>query len=388
MATSRPPYIAPTDTKNSDHRQKALQTAIDQIEKIHGKGAIMRMGDDSGFAVSALSTGSISVDLALGIGGLPRGRIVEIFGPESSGKTTLALHVIASAQRNGGEAAFIDAEHALDPVYAQSLGVDLDSLLVAQPDNGEQSLEICEALVRSGALDVIVIDSVAALVPRAELEGNMGDSVMGLHARLMSQAMRKLAGSLSKTNTVAVFINQLRESVKPYGPSEVTTGGRALKFYSSVRIDVRKGSPILVGSDTVGAMTDIKIVKNKTAPPFRFCTVEILFGEGISHTGEIIDLGIRLGLVRQSGTWFAAGETRLGQGRDNARRYLKEHPDLCQKLEDEIRANASTLTMSKPAKRTRATAAAGQGIKVNPDLDPDFDDDNAATTTAKADDAS
>ncbi len=371
-----PTYIPPVNNKQSDNRKKALETALEQINKAHGKGAVMRLGDGSGLEVSSISTGSLSLDLALGIGGVPRGRIVEVYGPESSGKTTLALHMIASAQQGGGEAAFIDAEHALDPVYARALGVDTDNLLISQPDNGEQALEICEALVRSGALDIIVIDSVAALVPRAELDGNMGEAVVGLHARLMSQAMRKLAGALSKTDTVAVFINQLREKVGvTYGSPEVTTGGRALKFYASVRVDVRKGQGIEVGGETVGNLTTFKVVKNKTAPPFRFCTVDILYGEGISRTGELLDLGERLNLVQKSGTWFSCGETRLGQGRDNARTYLKEHPELAAELEAKIREEGHTLAMVKNPKKGRVATPAGKGVKVAVDAG-ELDEDN------------
>jgi recombination protein RecA len=358
------------DNKNSENRKKALETAMEQINRQHGKGAVMRLGDNTGMTVSAIPTGSLSLDLALGIGGVPRGRIVEIYGPESSGKTTLALHMIASAQRGGGEAAFIDAEHAMDPEYARALGVDTDNLLIAQPDSGEQALEICEALVRSGALDIVVIDSVAALVPRAELDGSMGEAVVGLHARLMSQAMRKLAGALSKTNTVAVFINQLREKVGiSYGNPEVTTGGRALKFYASVRIDVRKGQTIEAGGEPVGNITNIKVVKNKTAPPFRFCAVEILYGQGISHTGELLDLGERLDLVQKSGAWYSCGEVRLGQGRDNARAYLDAHAELAEEIEKGIRENAMSLVMTKTGgkKVGRALTPAGRGVKVSVD---------------------
>ncbi len=369
-----PQYIPPVNQKQGDNRKKALETALEQITKVHGKGAVMRLGDSTNLEVSAIPTGSLSLDLALGIGGVPRGRIVEVYGPESSGKTTLALHMIASAQKNGGEAAFIDAEHALDPVYARALGVDTDNLLISQPDNGEQALEICEALVRSGALDIIVIDSVAALVPRAELDGNMGDSVVGLHARLMSQAMRKLAGALAKTDTVAVFINQLREKVGiVYGSPEVTTGGRALKFYASVRIDVRKGHAIESNGETIGTGTLFKVVKNKTAPPFRFCEVEILYGEGISRFGELLDLGERLGIVQKSGSWFSCGETRLGQGKDSARNYLKEHPELADEIEAKVRADGYKLQMVRSPKKGKIVAA-GKGIKVTADDESDDND--------------
>ncbi|MCL2747633.1 MAG: recombinase RecA [Oscillospiraceae bacterium] len=364
----KPQYVAPADLKQSENRKKALQTALDQINMTYGKGAVMRLGDNVGMEISVIPTGCLSLDLSLGVGGLPRGRIVEIYGPEASGKTTLALHMIASAQRNGGEAAFIDAEHALDPVYAKALGVDTDNLLISQPDNGEQALEICEALVRSGALDIIIIDSVAALVPRAELDGHMGDAQVGLHARLMSQAMRKLAGSLAKTNTVAVFINQLREKVSTgygggYGNNETTTGGRALKFYASVRIDVRRTSYIETGGVKIGATTILKVVKNKTAPPFRNCTVDILYGEGISHTSELLDLGERLGLVQKSGSWFSAGDIRLGQGKDAARAYLKENPEFADDLEAKIRTEGHTLQMINKPRRGKV-APAGRGVRV------------------------
>ena len=379
MPAQRPQYVPPTDVKQSDDRKKALETALDQINKNFGKGTVMRLGDNTGMEVSVIPTGSISLDLALGVGGVPRGRIVEVYGPEASGKTTLTLHMIASAQKIGGEAAFIDAEHALDPVYARALGVDTDNLLISQPDSGEQALEICEALVRSGALDIIVIDSVAALVPRAELDGHMGDSVVGLHARLMSQAMRKLAGALSKTNTVAVFINQLREKVSTGygggygGPTETTTGGRALKFYASVRIDVRRTTYIEVGGVKVGATTNLKVLKNKTAPPFRSCLVDILYGEGISRTSELLDLGEKLGLVQKSGSWYNAGELRLGQGKDNARNYLKDHPEFADQLEANIRANSESLQMTPGAKKGKVVPA-GKGIRVLVE-ESDIDDD-------------
>lgn len=338
-------------------KQKALETALSQIEKKYGEGAVMRLGESSALNVEAISTGSVALDLATGIGGLPRGRIVEIYGPESSGKTTLALHVVAEAQKAGGEAAFVDAEHALDPVYAANLGVDVDSLLVSQPDNGEQALEIAEALARSGALDVIIVDSVAALVPRAEIDGEMGDSHVGLHARLMSQALRKLAGAISKSNTVIIFINQLREKVGViYGSSETTTGGRALKFYSSIRIDVRRIESLKVaGNEFIGSRTRAKIVKNKVAPPFKEAEFDIMYGEGISREGEIVDLGVKYEIIKKSGAWFSYGETRLGQGRDNVKNLLKADTALASELEKKIREKITTEASTK--KERTATAA-------------------------------
>lgn len=325
-------------------KTKALETALAQIEKQYGKGAVMRLGQNEAMHVEAISTGSLGLDMALGIGGLPRGRIVEIYGPESSGKTSLALHCIAQGQKNGGNAAFIDVEHALDPVYARALGVDVDSLLVSQPDTGEQALEITEALVRSGAIDVIVVDSVAALVPRMEIEGEMGDSHVGLQARLMSQALRKLAGAISKSNCVAIFINQLREKVGvTYGNPEVTPGGRALKFYSSVRIDIRKVETLKNGTEMIGSHTRAKVVKNKIAPPFRTAEFDIMYGQGISHEGELLDLGVQLELVQKSGAWFSYQETRLGQGRENAKKFFAEHPEVSGELEEKIRTNMSEL---------------------------------------------
>ncbi len=357
--------------KIAENKEQAIQTAMQQIQKAYGKGAIMRFGDGAQMNVEAISTGSISLDLALGIGGLPRGRIVEIYGPESSGKTTLALHVIASAQKNGGEVAFIDAEHALDPTYARALGVKVDEMLISQPDTGEQALEITEALVRSGAIDVVVVDSVAALVPRAEIEGEMGDSYVGLQARLMSQALRKLTGAIGKTNSIVIFINQLREKVGVvYGNPEVTTGGRALKFYSSVRIDVRRVEALKNGSELIGNRTRAKVVKNKVAPPFREAEFDIMYGEGISHEGELVDLGVKLDLMQKSGSWFSMGETRIGQGRDAAKRYLRDNPAVAEKLEADIRANFDKL-MSSQSKI--AAKAAGRAVDVNAD---DFDDEN------------
>ena len=328
----------------SDKKQ-ALETALAQIEKQFGKGAVMKLGANVAMQVDAIPTGSLGLDLALGIGGVPRGRIVEVYGPESSVKTTLAMHILAEAQKLGGEVAFIDVEHALDPVYAAALGVDIDSLLVSQPDTGEQAMEICEALVRSGAIDAVIVDSVAAMVPKAEIEGEMGDSHVGLQARLMSQALRKLTGVIGKTNTVCIFINQLREKVGVvYGSPEVTTGGRALKYYSSVRIDVRRIEGLKDSNGAfIGNRTRAKIVKNKVAPPFREAEFDIMFGEGISKIGEILDLGVKLGVVQKSGAWFNYGDVRLGQGRDNAKIFLKEHPDISAEIEKIVRANADRL---------------------------------------------
>ena len=321
------------DKSAQDSKSKALETALAQIEKQFGKGAVMKLGQNVTMQVDAISTGSLSLDLALGIGGLPRGRVVEIYGPESSGKTTVALHVIAEAQKAGGEAAFIDVEHALDPVYAKALGVDIDSLLVSQPDTGEQALEICEALVRSGAIDVIVIDSVAAMVPKAEIEGEMGDSHVGLQARLMSQALRKLTGVIGKTNTIAIFINQLREKVGiVYGNPEVTSGGRALKYYSSVRIDVRRTEALKVNGEFIGNHTRARVVKNKVAPPFREGEFDIMFGEGISKAGEIVDLGAELNIIKKSGSWYSYNDTKLGQGRDAAKQCISDNPELAEEL--------------------------------------------------------
>ena len=350
-------------------KKKALETAMQQIEKTYGKGSIMRYGDNVQPNVEAIPTGSLALDLALGIGGVPRGRIIEIYGPESSGKTTLALHVLAQAQKMGGEVAFVDAEHALDPTYARALGVKIEDMLISQPDTGEQALEITEALVRSGAIDVVVVDSVAALVPRAEIEGEMGDSFVGLHARLMSQALRKLTGIIAKTNTVVIFINQLREKVGVmYGNPEVTTGGRALKFYASVRIDVRRIETLKSGGEMIGNRTRAKVVKNKVAPPFREAEFDIMYGEGISKLGEMLDLGVKLDLVQKSGSWFNRGEVRLGQGRDAAKQYLRDHPDEADALEANIRRDFHKL-MSNQSKV--AARAAGRAVDVSAD---DFDD--------------
>ena len=352
-------------------KKKALETAMQQIEKMYGKGSIMRYGDGTVANVEAIPTGSLALDLALGIGGLPRGRVVEIYGPESSGKTTLALHVLAQAQKLGGEVAFVDAEHALDPTYARALGVKVEDMLISQPDTGEQALEITEALVRSGAIDVVVVDSVAALVPRAEIEGEMGDSFVGLHARLMSQALRKLTGIIAKTNSIVIFINQLREKVGVmYGNPEVTTGGRALKFYASVRIDVRRIESLKSGGEIIGNRTRAKVVKNKVAPPFREAEFDIMYGEGISRLGEMLDLGVKLDLVQKSGSWFSMGEVRLGQGRDAAKQYFRDHPDEADALEAAIRKDFHKL-MSNQSKV--AARAAGRAVDVSAD---DFNDEN------------
>ena len=350
-------------------KKRALETCIAQLEKTYGKGTVMRMGENTGIVVEAIPTGSLSLDLALGIGGVPRGRIIEIYGPESSGKTTLALHVVAEAQKRGGEVAYIDAVHAMDPSYARALGVDIDSMLISQPDTGEQGLEICEALVRSGAIDVVVVDSVAALTPRAEIEGDMGDSHVGLLARLMSQALRKLAGSIAKTNCVVIFINQLREKVGVmYGNPEVTTGGRALKFYASVRVEVRRIEALKNGGEVIGNRTRAKVVKNKVAPPFKEAEFDIMYGEGISKVGEILDLAVKLDLIQKSGSWFAMGEVRIGQGRDAAKQYLKDNPQVCEQVEADIRKNAYKL-LSGQAKA--AAKAAGRAVDVSAD---DFED--------------
>ncbi|MFD2212777.1 recombinase RecA [Metabacillus endolithicus] len=319
-------------------RQAALDMALKQIEKQFGKGSIMKLGEQTDRKVSTVSSGSLALDTALGIGGYPRGRIIEIYGPESSGKTTVALHAIAEVQQQGGQAAFIDAEHALDPVYAQKLGVNIDELLLSQPDTGEQALEIAEALVRSGAVDILVIDSVAALVPKAEIEGEMGDSHVGLQARLMSQALRKLSGAINKSKTIAIFINQIREKVGVmFGNPETTPGGRALKFYSSVRLEVRRAETLKQGNDMVGNKTKIKVVKNKVAPPFKVAEVDIMYGEGISKEGEIIDMGSDLDIVQKSGSWYSYNEERLGQGRENAKQFLKENPEIRLEIQGQIR---------------------------------------------------
>ena len=360
-------------TDKATDKQTALENALKQIEKQYGAGAIMRLGENKHLNVDAISTDSLSLDIATGINGLPKGRIVEIYGPESSGKTTLALHCVAEAQKAGGQAAFIDAEHALDPIYAANLGVDVDSLLVAQPDYGEQALEIAEQLARSGAIDIIVVDSVAALVPRTEIDDDMGDSHVGLHARLMSQAMRKLAGAINKSNTLIIFINQLREKVGVvYGNPEVTTGGRALKFYASMRIDVRKGEQ-LKNSDNqfVGSRTKVKIVKNKVAPPFRSAEFDIMYGTGISKEGEILDLGVEYGVIKKGGSWFSYGDRRLGQGRDNVKQLIKDEPEFAAQLEQEI-------------KEKIAEVQAASDKKYQPKAAPKADTDAAPTEESTA----
>lgn len=365
MATKKTAYEAPAPASD---KKKALETALHQIEKNYGKGAVMRLGDRPEMVVDAIPTGSLALDAALGIGGVPRGRIIEIYGPESSGKTTLALHIVAQAQKKGGEVAFVDAEHALDPEYAAALGVDIDSMLVSQPDTGEQALEITDALVRSGAVDVVVVDSVAALTPRAEIEGEMGDSFVGLQARLMSQALRKLAGTISKTNCVVIFINQLRMKIGVmYGNPETTTGGNALKFYASVRLDVRRVESIKNGTEVIGNRTRVRVIKNKVAPPFREAVFDIMYGEGISRFGELLDIGVQLELVQKSGSWFSLGDERIGQGRDNAKLYLQSHPEAADALEEQIRENFYKLQ----GNRAQAKVAE-KPVTVSAD---DFDDE-------------
>lgn len=330
--------------KNDVDKTKALEAAISQIDKAFGKGSLMRLGDKDVVDIEAISTGSLGLDIALGIGGLPKGRIVEIYGPESSGKTTLALHCAAESQKKGGVAAFIDAEHALDPIYAQKLGVNLDDLLISQPDTGEQALEIADTLVRSGAVDILIIDSVAALTPRAELEGDMGDSLPGLQARLMSQALRKLTGSISKSNCLVVFINQIRMKIGVmFGSPETTTGGNALKFYSSVRLDIRRIGAIKQRDEVVGNQTRVKVVKNKVAPPFKQVEFDIMYGEGVSYVGELVDLGVKAGVVEKSGSWFSYGSERIGQGRENAKQFLKDRPDMAAEIDHKVRANAGLV---------------------------------------------
>ncbi|MBO2527140.1 MAG: recombinase RecA [Clostridiales bacterium] len=366
MATKKPVYEAPTPAED---KKKALETALHQIEKNFGKGSVMRLGDKPELCVDAIPTGSLALDAALGIGGLPRGRIVEIYGPESSGKTTLALHVVAEAQKRGGEVAFVDAEHALDPTYAAAIGVDIDSMLVSQPDTGEQALEITDALVRSGAIDVVVVDSVAALVPRQEIEGEMGDAFVGLQARLMSQALRKLAGTIAKTNCIVIFINQLRMKIGVmYGNPETTTGGNALKFYSSVRLDVRKVETIKEGGSVIGNRTRVKVIKNKVAPPFREAIFDIMYGEGISKFGELLDMAVELELVNKSGSWFSIGDERIGQGRDNAKQYIADHPEIADELETKVRAHLAEL---QGARGKAPAKPAGNAVDISAE---DFDE--------------
>ena len=364
MASKKPTYEAPTPASD---KRKALDTALLQIEKNFGKGAVMRLGDRPDMTVEAIPTGSLALDAALGIGGVPRGRIIEIYGPESSGKTTLALHILAAAQKMGGEVAFIDAEHALDPDYAAALGVDIDSMLVSQPDTGEQALEITDSLVRSGAVDAIVVDSVAALTPRAEIEGEMGDAFVGLQARLMSQALRKLAGTIAKTNCVVIFINQIRMKIGVmYGNPETTTGGNALKFYSSVRIDIRRVEAIKNGSEVIGSRTRAKVIKNKVAPPFREAVFDIMYGEGISKYGEMVDLAVNMNIIQKSGSWFSMDGERIGQGRDNVKLFLMENEEIADRVEAQIRENLANMSARGKAK------AAGRAVDVSAD---DFDDE-------------
>ena len=366
MATKKTMYDAPTPATD---KKKALQTALSQIEKNFGKGTVMRLGDRPEMSVDAIPTGSLALDAALGIGGVPKGRIIEIYGPESSGKTTLALHILAEAQKMGGEVAFVDAEHALDPVYAAALGVDTDNMLVSQPDTGEQALEITDALVRSGAVDAIVVDSVAALVPKQEIEGEMGDTFVGLQARLMSQALRKLAGTISKTNCVVIFINQLRMKIGVmYGNPETTTGGNALKFYSSVRLDVRRVEAIKDGGNVVGNKTRVKVVKNKVAPPFREAYFDIMYGQGISKWGELVDLAVQMDIVQKSGSWFSMGDERIGQGKDSVKAFLLSNPDIAEQVEAQVRSNLIQGNAARePAK------AAARPIAISAD---DFDDED------------
>ena len=368
MATKKTAYEAPTPASD---KKKALQTALSQIDKSFGKGTVMRLGDRPEMNVEAIPTGSLALDAALGIGGVPKGRIIEIYGPESSGKTTLALHILAEAQKRGGEVAFVDAEHALDPVYAAALGVDIDNLLVSQPDTGEQALEITDALVRSGAVDAIVVDSVAALVPKQEIEGEMGDTFVGLQARLMSQALRKLAGTIAKTNCVVIFINQLRMKIGVmYGNPETTTGGNALKFYSSVRLDVRRVEAIKEGGNVVGNKTRVKVVKNKVAPPFREAMFEIMYGQGISKWGELVDLAVQMDIVQKSGSWFSMGDERIGQGANSVKEYFINNPEIAEEVEAKVRENLMKQSIAGPK---AAAKAAEKAVAVSAD---DFDDED------------
>ena len=368
MATKKTAYEAPTPASD---KKKALQTALSQIDKNFGKGTVMRLGDRPEMNVEAIPTGSLALDAALGIGGVPKGRIIEIYGPESSGKTTLALHILAEAQKRGGEVAFVDAEHALDPVYAAALGVDIDNLLVSQPDTGEQALEITDALVRSGAVDAVVVDSVAALVPKQEIEGEMGDTFVGLQARLMSQALRKLAGTIAKTNCVVIFINQLRMKIGVmYGNPETTTGGNALKFYSSVRLDVRRVESIKEGGNVIGNKTRVKVVKNKVAPPFREAVFEIMYGQGISKWGELVDLAVQMDIVQKSGSWFSMGDERIGQGANSVKEYLINNPEIAERVEAQVRENLWKLNGGAPKAPAKA---AEKAIAISAD---DFDDED------------
>ena len=368
MATKKTPYEAPTPASD---KKKALQTALSQLDKTFGKGTVMRLGDRPEMNAEAIPTGSLALDAALGIGGVPKGRIIEIYGPESSGKTTLALHILAQAQKRGGEVAFVDAEHALDPVYAAALGVDIDNLLVSQPDTGEQALEITDALVRSGAIDAVVVDSVAALVPKQEIEGEMGDTFVGLQARLMSQALRKLAGTINKTNCVVIFINQLRMKIGVmYGNPETTTGGNALKFYSSVRLDVRRIEQIKEGGNVIGNKTRVKVVKNKVAPPFKEAIFDIMYGQGISKWSELIDLAVQMDIVQKSGSWFSMGDERIGQGKDSVKTYLQERPELAEQVEAQVRENLWRISGGAPKAPAKA---AEKAVAVEAD---DFSDED------------
>ena len=368
MATKKTPYEAPTPASD---KKKALQTALSQLDKTFGKGTVMRLGDRPEMNVEAIPTGSLALDAALGIGGVPKGRIIEIYGPESSGKTTLALHILAEAQKRGGEVAFVDAEHALDPVYAAALGVDIDNLLVSQPDTGEQALEITDALVRSGAIDAVVVDSVAALVPKQEIEGEMGDTFVGLQARLMSQALRKLAGTINKTNCVVIFINQLRRKIGVmYGNPETTTGGNALKFYASVRLDVRRIEQIKEGGNVIGNKTRVKVVKNKVAPPFKEAIFDIMYGQGISKWSELIDLAVQMDIVQKSGSWFSMGDERIGQGKDSVKTYLQERPELAEQVEAQVRENLWRISGGAPKAPAKA---AEKAVAVEAD---DFSDED------------
>ena len=368
MATKKTSYEAPTPASD---KKKALQTALAQIDKSFGKGTVMRLGDKPEMNVEAIPTGSLALDAALGIGGVPKGRIIEIYGPESSGKTTLALHILAEAQKQGGEVAFVDAEHALDPVYAAALGVDTDNLLVSQPDTGEQALEITDALVRSGAVDVVVVDSVAALVPKQEIEGEMGDTFVGLQARLMSQALRKLAGTINKTNCVVIFINQLRMKIGVmYGNPETTTGGNALKFYASVRLDVRRTEAIKEGGNVVGNKTRVKVVKNKVAPPFKEAYFDIMYGQGISKWGELVDMAVQMDIVQKSGSWFSMGDERIGQGSNSVKEYLINNPEIAEQVEAQVRENLMKMNAVAPK---AAAKAAEKAVAVSAD---DFDDED------------